>query len=60
MRAEQSPDQLIDQLERRFNRMKRFKSIWADIVLSSILMSSAEGYIIAREAMYPDDTLPHD
>ena len=57
---ERGPVELIETMERRYRRMRRFQEWSAQFVLSLAMSTGAYGAAEAFRALSPDDTLPHD
>jgi hypothetical protein len=58
--SEQSPEELISAIERRFNRQKRLRTFLLELAVSSVVVVSPSTAHIIYEEMHRTDSLPHD
>jgi len=57
---ERGPLELIEQMERRYRRMRRVQEYTKQLLLSLVMTSGSVGAIEAFHEISGDDTLPHD
>ena len=57
---EQSPEQIVKKLERKFWIRRELPLMLFDAAISAFMITGSAGAITAYEELHKPDTLPHD